>query len=212
MQATNKSKERNNKMYTLLGTHNSATGEQPADLLSLLGAPVARCQTKTIAQQLEAGVRLFDLRVKPYRHATRYNVYYPLEKIQNCTLGHGLCDYNITLKDAVKKINDFGRENGRQMFVLVTFEGQLQDQHESFVGDVVRFVAPYKWTTLIEVNVKKPKWAQLWRNSRSVVRYTSDFAKMQGWRNLAPFPAFWHRFVKYPVQPEGSIYSLRDFV
>ncbi len=199
-------------MYTLLGTHNSATGEQPADLPSLLGAPIARCQTKTIAEQLEAGVRLFDLRVKPYRHATRNNIYYPLEKIQNCTLGHGMCDYNINLGEAVKTINSFGKENDRQMYVLVTFEGKLQDQHESFVGDVVRFVTPHKWVTLLEVNVKRPKWAQLWRNKRSVVTYTSDFPKMQGWRNLAPFPALWHKFTEYPVQPEAQVYSLRDFV
>ena len=49
-----------------IGTHNSATGERPQGLLSWLGTPFARCQTKTIREQYEAGCRFYDLRVCTY--------------------------------------------------------------------------------------------------------------------------------------------------
>ena len=197
-------------MYTLLGTHNSATGEKPADLVSCLGAPIAKCQSRTITQQLEAGVRLFDLRVKPYRR--RSGLYFPLEHIEDCTLGHGMCDYNITLRDALRLIRDFGKENGREMYVLVTLEDEAYGLEEKFAVDVIKLVAPMPYVTLLEVNVKRPEWMQLWRNPSSKVTYRKDYPLIRGLRMLLPLPWFWNKFIDYRPQVDAQVYSLRDFV
>ncbi len=199
-------------MYILLGTHNSATGERPSSLVSRLGTPIARCQKKTVQEQLEAGVRLFDLRVKPYRHATRHNRHYPLEPIGGCTLGHGLCDYDITLKDAVRQINSFGKTYDRDMFVLVTLEGKADSAMGRLVDDIRSLVKPMVKVTLLEVNVKKPVWTQLWRNPSCKVTYTKDYPLIAGWKALLPFPRFWNMFIDYRPQLDSSVFSLRDFV
>jgi hypothetical protein len=51
-------------MKQLIATHNSATGEKPANILSWFLIPFCRTQSKTIKEQYEAGCRLFDLRVR----------------------------------------------------------------------------------------------------------------------------------------------------
>lgn len=199
-------------MYKLLGTHNSATGEMPSDLLSFLGSPIAQCQKRTILSQCAAGVRLFDLRVKPYHHATRYNLYYPLESIGNCTLGHGACDYMITLEEALEHINDFGKENDREMYVLITLEGKLNVPLAKFLSDVKTLVKKYPQVTLLEINVKRPTWIQLYRNKNCKITYTKDYPLIKGWKALLPFPRFWNKFIQYRPQIKQAVYSLRDFI
>ena len=199
-------------MYRLLGTHNSATGETPSDMISYLLSPIAKCQSKTIKQQCQFQVGLFDLRVKPYHHAQRYNLYYPLEEIQNCTLGHGLCDYNITLQEAITQINDHGVQNNKMMYVLITLEGELNDPLDKFVDDVKSFIENYKQVTLLEINVKKPKWTQYYRNQESNISYTQDYSLIKGWKALFPFPKFWSKFIQCRPQFKNTVYSLRDFV
>ena len=199
-------------METLVGTHNSATGEKPSSILSYLGAPIGKCQNKTIWQQCKAGVRLFDLRVKPYRRIAKNKFRYPSAPIKDCSLGHGLCDYKITLKDALKKIDDYCTVFKEKAYVLVTLEGELNEEsHGKFTADVYGTVADYKNVTLLEVNIKKPVWKQLWRNPSSKVTYTQEYPLITGWKALFPFPRFWNRFIKYKQNPMG-VYSLRDFV
>ena len=48
----------------LIGTHNSATGENGYGVLSWLVAPFAVTQRKTICEQFDAGCRSFDIRVR----------------------------------------------------------------------------------------------------------------------------------------------------
>lgn len=199
-------------MYKLLGTHNSATGEKPINFVSLVGAPIGQCQSKTIAKQLEAGVRLFDLRVKPYRYSTNYSMYYPLEKIEDCTMGHGVCDYNITLKECVEKIDTYCKNNNGIAYVLVTLEGELTESKDKFMEDVKKFFNNHNYIVLLEINVKKPEWAQLWRNNKSDVTYTKDYPLIKGWKAILPFPRLWSLFIEHRPSVKNNVYSLRDFV
>lgn len=48
---------------TLLGSHNSMSYLRPAHWWGWIMIPFARCQRKTLAEQLAAGVRCFDLRI-----------------------------------------------------------------------------------------------------------------------------------------------------
>ena len=47
-----------------IATHDSATGEKGKGLLSIIGTPFARTQSKTIKEQYDTGCRMFDIRVK----------------------------------------------------------------------------------------------------------------------------------------------------
>ena len=50
-----------------IATHNSGTGESGGGIFSFLGSPFSKCQSKTIIEQYNYGVRLFDLRVRKYK-------------------------------------------------------------------------------------------------------------------------------------------------
>lgn len=202
-------------MGRMIGTHNSATGETPLELVSWAGQPVARCQSKDIGGQLEAGVRLFDLRVKPYRNKGSYNLSYPLAKIQDCHLGHGLCDYRLTLGEALTDIEDFMKLDGKdreKAYVLITLEGRADGKEERFLRDVQVLASLFSRIVLLEVNVKLPTWTQLYRNGSSKVTYTKDYPLIKGWRALLPFPRFWHLFRSYGLLSGVTSFSLRDFV
>jgi hypothetical protein len=47
-----------------IATHDSATGESGYGIFSWLFTPFARTQSKTIKEQIEAGCRLFDIRIR----------------------------------------------------------------------------------------------------------------------------------------------------
>lgn len=47
-----------------IATHNSSTGESGHGIISWLVTPFAKCQSKTIQEQYEAGCRYFDIRVR----------------------------------------------------------------------------------------------------------------------------------------------------
>ncbi len=195
----------------LIGSHNSATGERPLGLFSLLAAPVARCQDRTIKEQLMAGVGLLDLRVKPYRRGPRGVVPWPKAKLSRCHLGHGLADYDITLGQALRMASAAARAQGRGVYAIVTLEGRLRPHQEAlFVSKVQAAVKTCPGVILLEAAVKYPKWRQLWR-SASPWGYACDYALIKGRRALLPFPRLWARFVK-PSGPEDRTFSLRDFV
>lgn len=47
-----------------IGTHDSVTGEKSYGILSFIGIPFAKTQSKTIDEQYKACCRYFDIRVK----------------------------------------------------------------------------------------------------------------------------------------------------
>ena len=50
-----------------IATHNSGTGESGGGVISFFGSPFSKCQSKTLVEQYNAGVRLFDLRVRKHK-------------------------------------------------------------------------------------------------------------------------------------------------
>lgn len=49
---------------SIIGSHNSFTYCKPKNLLSWIGIPIGRCQTKNIEEQIKSGIRLLDIRVR----------------------------------------------------------------------------------------------------------------------------------------------------
>ena len=54
----------NTNKYPILGSHNSFTYLKPRNLISWIGIPVGRCQTKNIEEQIKSGIRILDIRVR----------------------------------------------------------------------------------------------------------------------------------------------------
>lgn len=201
-------------MIKLIGTHDSATGEKPNNFLSFLGTPIAKCQTKTILQQLKAGVRMFDLRVKPYSLYINERGKYPNIDIKHLVLGHGLCDYSITFFDALATISQYATEHKTKMYILVAYEsGKLtEDTQKKFIDDVKKLVSSFPKLTLLEIDKRNPTWTVIYYNKSCGITYRPEQVVLEGWKLLLPFPWFWNKFKKYNNKEEKGVYSLRDFV
>ena len=100
-----------------IATHDSATGEKGKDILSILGTPFARTQSKTIREQFEADCRMFDIRVKLFGKEWR--------------CAHGLWRSERFALDIIKEINSFLEK----CYVTLTYEGNSRN-NSKFMGFV----------------------------------------------------------------------------
>ena len=157
-----------------IGTHNSGTGERPKGLLSWIGLPFAKCQTKTIREQYEAGARMFDLRVKLVN--------------DDWHLAHGLWVSHRTLLGTLIEINDFPEV----CRVMITYEGSDKDKaFRRFCEMTDGIESGFLTTRFVYIAVKKPTWEIL----RMIDRRSQPeqgFVPITGWRKLLPIPWLWH--------------------
>jgi hypothetical protein len=172
-----------------IATHNSVTGEAGYGLLSWLVTPFARCQRLTLNEQLEAGVRYFDLRV-------RLN-----DGVYRCA--HGVWMSRMCLEDALAVI---GRT---KVFVNVTYEGRAP---EGFVDDVKRIVGHYMDVTLCLINEKRPVWRTL--HVCDVVRSRDFFMHLDwhSWHTLIPIPWLWKRVYYDKPVFDDECFTFVDFL
>ena len=89
-------------MLSTPGSHDSATSACSS---------AAKCQSETISQQLENGVRAFDLRptYKYSKAITKDNLY----------IFHGMVNTNVLYKDAIKAMVDFLKENPTETLSVI---------------------------------------------------------------------------------------------
>lgn len=198
-------------IMVIIGSHNSATGEKPVGWLSRLLLPTARCQNKTIVEQLIAGVGLFDLRVtdKYLDESRKVRRMKGIPDLGNL-LGHGQSVYDITLEDALRTIND----GTHFTYVIVTFEGATTARMmDCFTRQLTTLIGSLKFVYLVQVAVKKPHWKTYADYSiKYGVYYTADYFKYDKWyKYLLPFPRLWKRWQKYTDTGYWT-FSLRDFV
>lgn len=89
-------------MLSTPGSHDSATSSCSS---------AAKCQSETIAQQLESGVRAFDIR-PTYKYSstiTKDNLY----------IFHGMVNTNVLYKDAIKTMVDFLQANPTEALSVI---------------------------------------------------------------------------------------------
>lgn len=190
-----------------LASHNSATGEpiyDKCDFVALFAKPFAQCQAKTLAEQYKAGVRLFDLRVRWHEYAYR--------------CAHGLILYDKTLYGALhdlQKVHN-AAQDGTQCYVMVTYEGKLDEiDHEDFIEEVKSVFAYFPQLTLVNVAVKLPTWKTIYTKTRlgNQAAFVCDYPKLIGWKALLPIPWLWKKWQKYtPPNRLFGKFSMRDFV
>lgn len=166
----------------ILGTHNSATSSRlvwwlrpMAWLLHL----TSRCQNRTIEEQLQDGVRLFNLQVCRYR-----GEWY---------ISHGLCIYDKKLFDVLDELRTFPVFDRIviQLYLDRNFwVGQDEEEFTTLVGEVKkRYCSPFfvLQTAWIEGTNKYPHKTSY--NLNIEERYwTTTWAKERSWIDKLPLP------------------------
>lgn len=176
-----------------IGTHNSATGEKGKGWLSWLVTPFAKCQSKSIREQYEAGCRMFDIRVKW------------VEGRLHCA--HGLWTSERLAYSILDEIDRMGN-----CIVILTYEGSLNSyQEKNFIESVRLMKATFPNITWREVCVKKGWKCIMFRETKE--KNTKDFAtKDKNWIFcLLPIPWLWKKFSK-KVEFDENTFKLVDFL
>lgn len=184
-------------MISMKGSHNSATGERPANWWARLFPMVAKCQSKTLEEQCEAGVTLFDIRVRWHD--------------EHLFVHHGLARYDLTLEEV---FNLLDRKAPSLSVVMVTYEGECpEERDEEFIRLVEDQFAHCYNIRLGDISVKCPLW-RIVKVSDYQPQYEQNYVKIVGWRRLLPFPWLWWLMRKLNVANEnkGQTISMEDFV
>lgn len=92
-------------MLSTPGSHDSATSSVTSYTSS------SKCQSETIAQQLENGVRAFDIR-PGYKYSTAITT-------SNLYIYHGMANTNVLYKDAIKDLVDFLKANPTETLSVI---------------------------------------------------------------------------------------------
>lgn len=194
-----------------ISTHDSATGEKPRNLISWLGIPFARTQSKTVKEQYAAGCRYFDFRIR--------------KKDNDWICCHGIFETKKTFEEILDEIPDG--------YIDITFEDDFVDNQvvetniytflskyfihtnttkQEFIDYIDYIVKKYPNIKLCSVNVKFPKWQQIRKDNN--VPLKSAFLGLGGqtWHTYIPIPWLWKKiYFNNPVFNED--YFLRvDFL
>lgn len=191
-------------MEKLIGTHNSVTGESSRRFIDKLLVPFAKCQSKTIVEQMKYGVTFFDIRIK-------------LDENNKWRCCHGLWQSKKTLDDVLSIINQFSQAGNRK-YVSVTCE---------CIKDNIKFMKMYpelekrfKNIFFVEMSLKKPKWFVL--KTIREIKIKMDFAHIdfKHWNIIIPIPYVWKKKYKiedFDVASKGfarnkDVYKVVDFI
>ena len=102
-------------LLTIPGTHDAATSTCSA---------MGKCQTLTIPQQLECGVRAFDLRPTMDDNSTLGNIY------------HSILDTGVSMGDAMEYFDSFLKTHpGEGIIVIMRYESERQFLSPSIAED-----------------------------------------------------------------------------
>ena len=180
-----------------IATHNSATCKKGKGLLSWFATPFARCQSKSIKEQYDAGCRWFDIRVK---QDTKYDgQFYVCHGVwRTSTLMEVLkeCFNSVTL--------------GEHVMLDITWEGDVSDwtdaKKKAFVNSMHAAVDTtnsffnderhehLKPLWLMSVQGKSPFGTFFWtsENRPALVKGFQGLYWFT-WRLLLPIPWLWRK-------------------
>lgn len=187
-----------------IATHDSATGEKPANILSWLVIPFSRTQNKTISEQIEYGVRMFDLRAKSYK--SEYHA------------AHGLFITKRTLEDIIAQINSVVNED---VYVTITYESKFKDEQDKqkFIDWVHEIKKKYNHITWGGIAVKYTDFDTIvdWKiieDAEGGFASVSKFVPLDGktWQTYLPIPWLWDRIYSRPHEYSEDVFTYYDFV
>ena len=155
-----------------IATHNSATGEAGHGLISWLITPFARCQSKTIAEQLKCGCQLFDIRVRMTD--------------RGWVCAHGLWESECNVEDILSELNAYS-----DVYVNITYEGK---GIPAFTLVVEEWRRTFRRITFCVISIKKPKW-QVIKVYNILPSYRDGYMRLDwsSWHTLIPIPWVWKK-------------------
>lgn len=175
------------------GTHNSATGYKGAGLLSKLITPFARCQNKTIEEQIANKCKFFDIRLK--KHKGKY------------VLCHGLWYTNKNIDEVFTAINN--RAKTQDIYVSICLENKNGDIND-FVDFSTKLIKKYKRIKYTAISIKKPVWRDIYVynfvNTKKLFK-PLDFST---WHTYIPIPWLWNKI--YKIKEDKSRINIVDFM
>lgn len=181
-----------------IATHNSCTGESGKGILSWLVTLFARCQSKTIREQFEAGTRFFDIRALLCKDGQ----YHP---------AHGLWTCKRTITDVLQKLNLLAlMDTENTTYVTITYE-HPNDYPAPFITAVHEWQKKYPHLQFVEVAVKLPDWRVL--ETICDVPYEYGFKPINKYtkRQLFPIPIFYWLINKKATFNEEQ-FTMVDFL
>lgn len=182
-----------------IATHDSATGEKPANFLSWLSIPFSRTQSKTIREQYDAGCRSFDIRVREYG--------------DNWHCAHGVFITKRTAIGILAEIDSF--EDRCQ--VCVTYEGRKSNEFERFAlclkenfKHIIWGAISYKFSR----GSAFPKYDRAFAADADYEGGVQGFLPLDG-RSLhtfLPIPWLWDRLYTRPHIFNDNTFTFVDFL
>lgn len=169
-----------------IGTHNSATGEASATWVDKLLVPFARCQSKTLEEQYEAGCRYFDIRYKWSEKRGQY------------VCGHGLWTSKKTLRDVLLWLNEKG-----DCYAMLTCESGAPLAKQA----VTNMIHNYQDVAFTSFNRKKPKWQCYYMNMKIGHKVGYKVLDFRSWHSLLPIPWLWKKKVAF-----DNVFTFVDFL
>lgn len=187
-----------------IATHNSCTAEPSKGLLSYLALPFARCQSKTVIEQFQAGCRYFDFRVRLCRDGK----YRP---------AHGLWTCKRTVDDIleqlnVEAINHTYKQDADQAptYISIIYEGEC-DYIPGFLTQVNQWIKRYNHLTVVEIGLKKP-WKSIYTPKTVHFKYGFIPLNKQHWQTWIPIPKLW-QLIYYPKPTfDNTTFKMVDFL
>lgn len=184
-------------------THDSASGEASANILSMLMIPFARTQSKTIKGQYNAGCRSFDIRVRRYKGEW------------HCA--HGLFITKRTALEIFEEIDSFSA----RCQVCVTYEGGMEE-NDAFITFVTAMRAAF--TNIIwgyaavkygtDARGVKVKYTKLLESTPDFEGGVQGFLPLDGrsWHTFVPIPRLWDKLYKRPHKFNADYFTYVDFL
>lgn len=179
-------------------THNSGSGERSYWLRSLF-VPFARCQDKTLLEQVQSGATWLDIRLR--------------KRGDKWVLAHGIWEGNDCADYLLDDVNNWARTFNKKILISIIYEGKIKDD------DVKEFLeyadAINSLTNLQVINVRDKKTWKILKNYQDEPKYEARFDilnKQHGYRYLLPIPRLWWWLRKNDNKTTDDIYMQVDFL
>lgn len=199
-------------MEKLISTHNSATGNSGYGFFSKLATPFAKCQSKSLTEQYEAGCRYFDIRVVktddrglvtahgPWRGITLFDA---LEELRDaCSLDNGFVYIDVTWEENVSKWSDSKKRYS--VAVVKHYVEHVNFDCENREDKPIR---------LVSIRGKHPFGTVFWKSDEHKPAMVQKIKALYWftWRLLIPIPWFWRK-VYGQAEFNNEYYTQVDFL
>lgn len=179
----------------ILATHNSLSGYAPKKWWMKILNPFAKCQSLSIEEQYNRGVRMFDIRVRPHTGEA----------------AHGLITYDVDIDKVLTWLNERAQAEHTEIYIRLCCENNVSDlsewdddwfrwfwqdckskyKHLNFCGGYMK----KGWFKLIDC--KAPEYLELYRTF-------NVYKAKQGWK------AKLRSIVEYILHPTPKYWAKKD--